>query len=101
MSSGWWSDQSNYNPLLICSAIQEEAVGQEFVLKRGMIGLDYEEHLFSIPVSGPITEAAFLHLVGNALWKERAKEIMTNLTWFYKFASKEFINQNLTSFKLM
>ncbi|CBH11491.1 hypothetical protein, unlikely [Trypanosoma brucei gambiense DAL972] len=96
MSDEWWPDQSIHKPLLLWSVYKEQNIGTRPLLPRGMIGLDYEEHFFSIPVSGPIGEAVFLHLAGNAFsWRERAKEIITNLTWYDMFVSKKFRSHNL------
>nr|AAA63784.1 variable surface glycoprotein [Trypanosoma brucei brucei] len=95
-SEEWWSEQSIYKPLLIWSAIQEEAVGQRFVLKRGMIGLDYEEIFFTIPSSGVIGEAPFIHFPGQPIaWEEKARLIVKNLSWYKELKGSEFNSKDM------
>nr|CAJ16192.1 expression site-associated gene (ESAG) protein, putative; expression site-associated gene 3 (ESAG3) protein, putative [Trypanosoma brucei brucei TREU927] len=95
-SSKWWCDQTMWTILFIWSAGNATGVDPKYIIRRGIISLDYDKRYFYYPTAAYNTRAMIGHFTGNPhQWLRYLPKYFTRLPWYRNLAGNSTYRQSV------
>ncbi|RHW72450.1 expression site-associated (ESAG) protein [Trypanosoma brucei equiperdum] len=97
-STEWWCDQSIWAALFIWSVGSATGVDPKYIIRRGIISLDYDKRYFYYPTDEYDTSSVLLHFTGAPdRWTHYFPEYFVRLPWYRNLMGNSTYRHNVVA----